>query len=63
MTDTNECRKCGGTMQPGKATAQTYSTSKEGTCSPAGPGALIDCMKCSACGWSVTTELERANDR
>lgn len=48
------CRKCGGAMKPGIATEQTTSISDEGTCSTGGPGRVIDCMKCSACGWSVT---------
>ncbi|GAB3763660.1 hypothetical protein GCM10028796_17560 [Ramlibacter monticola] len=48
------CRKCGGAMKPGKAMGQTMDCSDEGTCSPAGPGKLIDCMKCERCGWSVT---------
>lgn len=48
------CRKCGGAMKLGKAMGQTLDCSDEGTCSPAGPGKLIDCMKCEACGWSVT---------
>lgn len=52
----SSCRKCGGTMKPGIATGQTFSTSDEGTCSPAGPGKIIECMKCSACGWSVSKE-------
>lgn len=52
------CRKCGGAMKPGKAMAQTMDCSDEGTCSPAGPGKLIDCMKCERCGWSVTAGVE-----
>lgn len=48
------CRKCGGAMKPGKAMQQTVDCSDEGTCSHAGPGRLIDCMKCERCGWSVT---------
>lgn len=48
------CRKCGGAMKPGKAIAQTVECSDEGTCSPAGPGMLVDCMKCERCGWSVS---------
>lgn len=51
---TRKCRKCGGAMKPGKAMGQTVECSDEGTCSPAGPGKLIDCMKCEVCGWSVT---------
>ena len=55
------CRKCGGTMQPGIAMGQTFTAGIPDdlggdvqTMSAGGPGALIDCMKCSACGWSVT---------
>lgn len=64
MTDTKdrECRKCGGAMRPGVAIEQTYSAGAPDfpgdthgvTMSPAGPGQLIDCSKCEACGWSVT---------
>lgn len=57
-----ECRKCGGAMRPGVAIEQTYSAGAPDfpgdthgvTMSPAGPGQLIDCSKCEACGWSVT---------
>lgn len=54
--DEDFCIRCGGPMKPGIATGQTVSTSGEGTCSPAGPGKIIECMKCSACGWSVSKE-------
>ena len=49
----DHCRKCGGLMKPGKAMGQTVNFGDEGTCSPAGPGVLIDCLKCEVCGWSV----------
>lgn len=62
------CRKCGGRMRPGIATEQTYTGTPDfpgdthvSTMSPGGPGAVIDCMKCEACGWSVTKE--KPNDR
>lgn len=48
------CRKCGGQMRPGKAIAQTFDCSDEGTMSPGGPGKLVDCLKCEACGASTT---------
>ena len=54
------CRKCGGEIKPGKALAQTFTglpdfPGKEVvTISAGGPGRLIDCMKCEACGHSVT---------
>lgn len=54
------CPRCGGVMAPGIAIAQTYTGSPDFpgrevvTLSPGGPGRVIDCMKCSACGWSVT---------
>ncbi len=47
------CRRCGGCMEPGKAMQSTAHTGHEGTCSPAGPGRLIECSKCTVCGWSV----------
>lgn len=61
MTD-EPCRKCGGAMRPSKAMGQTFSAGlpdfpgdKVGTTiSPAGPGKLIDCLKCESCGWSVS---------
>lgn len=56
------CRKCGADMRPGKAIGQTYiagmpdfdETDEISTFSAGGSGQLIDCLKCSACGWSVT---------
>jgi hypothetical protein len=52
------CKKCGGEMNPGKAIAQTYTGTKDMgevcTMSPGGKGKLIDCQKCSKCGWSTT---------
>lgn len=51
--DKQQCRKCGGEMKPGIATGQTVDCGDEGTCSPAGPGFVQSCLKCSACGWSV----------
>ena len=52
---------CGGEMRPGIATGQTFTAgapdfhdSDVVTLNAGGPGAVIDCMKCSACGWSVT---------
>lgn len=61
-TSVQTCRKCGGTMKPGKATRQTlvggmpdFPGDKHATTlSAGGPGKLIDCMKCERCGWSVT---------
>ena len=56
------CRKCGGAMLPGKAMGQTMTPGApddlggEGqTMSVGGPGVMIDCLKCDACGWSVTS--------
>lgn len=55
------CRKCGGDMAPGKAIAQTFDgipdfpgDAHPVTLSPGGPGEMVDVMKCSRCGWSVT---------
>ena len=55
------CAKCGGRMLPGKAIEQTYTgvpdfigDSYPVTLSAGGPGRLVDCLKCEACGWSVT---------
>ena len=58
----NKCKKCDGAMRPGKAIAQTWTGTPDFpgdtrcvTMSPGGAGKLIDCMKCEACGWSVTS--------
>jgi ribosomal protein L40E len=56
------CRKCGGQMLPGIAMGQTYTAGmpdfpgdeKAVTLSAGGPGKVIEAMKCSKCGWSVT---------
>lgn len=56
------CRKCGAEMQPGKALAQTFvpgspdfpGDKHASTFSAGGPGEMVDCLKCPACGWSVT---------
>lgn len=56
------CRRCGGEMQPGIAMGQTYTAGapdfpgdREGaTMSAGGPGVVIEALKCSACGHSVT---------
>ncbi len=55
------CRKCGGTMVPGKAIAPATSTGADGTVSEAahvGPAPLVDCMKCERCGWSVAAGVD-----
>ena len=61
------CKKCGGEMRPGQAIEQTlkappdfYGDKHGVTLSPGGTGKLIDCRKCSACGWSVTTGITQA---
>lgn len=49
--------RCGSEMQPGIAIAQTYIGYGSGdvvTWSPGGPGLLVTCLKCVACGHSVT---------
>lgn len=54
------CKKCGGEMVPGKALGQTLVGGEPDlggdvmTFSAGGPGVVIDCMKCTDCGWSVT---------
>lgn len=66
MTTELHCKKCGSPMQPGKAIAQTVTGMPDFpgdksavTLSAGGPGVLIDCMKCVACGWSMTVPTER----
>lgn len=54
------CRKCGGEMRPGIAMESTFRGSSDFpgaevvTMSPGGPGRVVGCIKCSACGWSIT---------
>ncbi len=56
------CKKCGSKMKPGKAIDQTYTDGTPDfagdtysiTMSAGGPGRLVDCMKCEACGWSIS---------
>lgn len=66
MASNDQCRKCVGEMRPGVAIAPTVvmgcpdfpgNTAESGgqTLSYGGPGRLVDCMKCAACGWSVTS--------
>lgn len=56
----NTCKKCGSPMEPGIAIEQTYDGTPDFqghevvTLSPGGPGRVVECMKCPACGWSVT---------
>lgn len=60
--DLRLCKRCGGIMRPGIAMGQTWSAGIPDfpgqdvciTMSPGGPGRVIDCMKCEACGWSQT---------
>ena len=60
------CRRCGGEMRPGKAMQQTFTGAPDFpgkdvvTLSPGGPGVLVDCLKCSQCGHSVTAEATLA---
>lgn len=61
-SDPNSCKQCGGALLPGIALEQMWTEGitdfpGQNTCvtmSPGGPGQLIDCMKCEACGWSRT---------
>lgn len=58
-SDKMVCRRCGGQMNPSKAIAQTYGGMPDFpggavvTVSPAGPGKLVDCLKCCGCGHSI----------
>ena len=65
MATNDPCRKCGGEMRAGIAIAPTVvmgtpdfpgntAESQGQTLSYGGPGRLVDCAKCAACGWSVT---------
>lgn len=53
-----KCKLCAVEMQPGKAIRQTVASSPYiapdiVAISLGGPGALVDCLKCPKCGWSV----------
>ena len=54
------CKKCGGDMKVGKALQQTYTGSPDDlggdvvTMSAGGSGVLVECLKCVACGWSIS---------
>lgn len=55
------CKKCGGKMKPGQAIEETLVgvpdfIGSKGVCtvSPGGKGKLVDCWKCSVCGFSLT---------
>ena len=55
----DSCRRCGDRLRAGIAMQQTYTCGSPdmGECvtfSPGGPGRLIECRKCPACGWSIT---------
>jgi hypothetical protein len=58
--DLGLCRKCGSAMALGVAIRNTWTgTGDFGkndvvTVSPGGPGKLVACSKCTACGWSVS---------
>lgn len=53
-------------MAPSKAIAQTWGGEPEWpgdtmiTLSPKGPGKLVDCLKCTKCGHSISTADEQA---
>lgn len=59
------CKKCNSPMEPGIALANTTTTMPDFinddacvTYSVGGPGKLIECLKCPACGWSVKTNFD-----
>lgn len=57
--DFDTCKRCGDRLRPGIAMQQTATcgTPDLGECvtfSPGGPGRLVECRKCPACGWSMT---------
>jgi hypothetical protein len=59
------CKKCQTPLEPGQAIQQTWGgipdfmgSTEVCTVSPGGPGKLIDCLKCPACGWSMTIPEE-----
>lgn len=55
-----KCRRCATPMRPGIVMTQTmtgigdfHDLDEVVTISPGGPGELVACCKCPACGWSV----------
>jgi hypothetical protein len=55
------CRRCGAEMRHGVAMGQTVVARRESrgdddcrTFHAGGTGRVVACLKCSACGWSVT---------
>ena len=61
LTKQVKCKKCKGTLKPGVAIQQTYTGTPDFpgdkhpvTMSPGGKGKLVECLKCSQCGWSIT---------
>ena len=60
-TFARKCRrpKCNGDMLPGVAMGQTFTGMADFpgrevvTMSPGGPGVIVQCLKCNACGHSV----------
>ncbi|WP_448510089.1 hypothetical protein [Immundisolibacter sp.] len=60
--DLRLCKRCCGIMRPGITMGQTWIAGIPDfpgqdaciTMSPGGPGRVVDCMKCEACGWSLT---------
>jgi len=54
------CKRCGGQLLPGIAMQSTlvgwsdFPGQEVVTMHEGGPGRLIPCLKCVACGWSVT---------
>lgn len=58
-SDFDTCKRCGDRLRPGIAMQQTHTCGAPdlGECvtfSPGGPGRLVQCRKCPACGWSMT---------
>lgn len=57
-TDPGKCKRCGGLMRVGRALDQTYTGVADFiggevcTVSAGGPGRLVACLKCEACGHS-----------
>lgn len=63
------CRHCELPMAPGIAIDQTYTGSPDFpggevvTLSPGGPGRVIECLKCPACGWSVANQPNHEDEQ
>lgn len=63
-----ECKKCGGEMKPSIALVNTLAGIPDFpgdnyacTVSATGPPAMVDCLKCGSCGYSISWPREESS--